>query len=116
MDKEENVTTSNVPGAVKYDSGKPTLIKGGLTYFPNAIALVSAISHFGASKYAWEGWRHVPNGFDRYTEGLGRHLVLEGSADPMDAESRLPHIGHTTWNSLARCELWLIEQGLAKLT
>jgi len=98
-------------GAVKYDAGKPTLLKGGLAYFPRAISLVSAVSHFGASKYAWNGWRDVPNGFDRYSEAMVRHLIAEGSEDILDADSRLPHIGHTAWNALARTELYLIANG-----
>ena len=109
MSKEYNNDAEAVKaGAVKYDAGKPTLLKGGLTYFPRAIALISAVSHFGASKYAWNGWRDVPNGFDRYSEAMLRHLVEEGSADPLDPDSRLPHIGHTAWNALARTELYLL--------
>lgn len=108
---EENVKKATNPGAVKYDAGKPTLLKGGLTYFPRAIALVSAVSHFGANKYAWDGWRDVDNGFDRYSEAMVRHLVEEGSANPLDPDSGYPHIGHTAWNSLARTELYLINVG-----
>ncbi len=106
----KDVTQATNPGAVKYDAGKPTLLKGGLTYFPRAIALVSAVSHFGASKYAWDGWLGVDNGFDRYSEAMVRHLVAERSDDPLDPDSRLPHIGHTAWNALARTELYLLEQ------
>ena len=98
---------NEILGAVKYDAGKPTILKGGLSYFPRAIALISQVSHFGATKYAWDGWRHVDNGFERYSEALVRHLVAEGSADFLDPDSNLPHIGHTAWNALARTELWI---------
>lgn len=108
--REYTSETSRPAGAVKYDTGKPTLLRGGLGYFPDAIASVSAVSHFGANKYAWDGWRAVDNGFDRYSEAMVRHLVLEGTGDPLDADSRLPHIAHTAWNALARLELWLAEQ------
>lgn len=97
-------------GAVKYDAGKATILKGGLGYFPAAIAMVSSVSHFGATKYAWDGWRNVDNGFDRYSEAMVRHLVAEGGEDILDPDSRLPHIAHTTWNSLARLELWLANE------
>lgn len=106
----EQTTQAVEAGAVKYDSGKPTILKGGLAYFPEAIALVSAVSHFGARKYAWNGWRDVPNGFDRYSEAMVRHIVAEGGEDVLDPDSRLPHVGHTAWNALARVELWLAEQ------
>jgi len=103
-------TDGAIAGATKYDAGKSTLLKGGISYFPKAIALVSSISHFGATKYAWDGWRHVDDGFNRYSEAMVRHLVEEGSADILDPDSRLPHIGHTTWNALARLELWINDQ------
>lgn len=106
----EGGTVSGPNGAVKYDAGKATLLKGGLGYFPNAIALVSAVSHFGASKYAWDGWRYVDNGFDRYSEAMVRHLVSEGTGSGLDFDSGLPHIGHTCWNSLARLEIWLEQE------
>lgn len=99
-----------IEGARKDDAGKATLLRGGLAYFPKAISIVSAVSHFGATKYAWNGWRHVPDGFSRYSEAMVRHLVEEGATDILDADSRLPHIGHTAWNALARLELWIAEQ------
>jgi Domain of unknown function (DUF5664) len=100
---------TNRPGAIKLDAGKPTFVKGGLTYFADAIAGVAAVSRFGANKYAWDGWRYVDDGIDRYTEAMVRHLVLEGKGEVLDPESRLPHSWHTAWNALARAELKIIE-------
>lgn len=96
-------------GAVKYDKGKSAIYRGGLAYFPRAIELVSSISVFGATKYAWEGWRYVDDGFNRYSDAMVRHLTAEAKGEVLDPDSGLPHIGHACWNSLARTELWLME-------
>lgn len=92
-------------GAVKYDAGKSPVVKGAIAYFPDAISGVASVSAFGASKYAWQGWRHVSNGIDRYTDAMVRHLIAEGKGEALDPESGLPHAWHVAWNALARAEL-----------
>lgn len=92
-------------GAVKYDAGKSPIYKGGLGYFPTAIAGVATVSGFGATKYAWNGWRYVDNGIDRYTDAMVRHLASEAQGEVLDSESGLPHAWHVAWNALARAEL-----------
>ena len=92
-------------GAVKYDAGKSPIFRGAVAYFPDAIAGVASVSAFGASKYAWKGWRHVPDGIDRYSDALVRHLAAEGKSEILDPESGLPHHWHVAWNALARSEL-----------
>lgn len=96
-------------GATKYDGGKAPIYRGGLAYFPRAIAAVSAVSGFGASKYAWNGWKSVPDGYNRYSDALVRHLGYEAEGEMVDPESGLLHASHAAWNALARLELFLIE-------
>lgn len=94
-------------GAVKYDGGKAPIYRGAISYFPRAISAVAAVSAFGASKYAWNGWRSVPNGFERYSDALVRHLTNEGSGEILDPDSGSLHAAHIAWNALARLELLL---------
>lgn len=95
----------SIAGARKDDRGKSPIFKGGLGYFPKAIAGVATVSGFGATKYAWNGWRHVDNGIDRYTDAMVRHLAAEAQGEVLDPESGLPHAWHVAWNALARAEL-----------
>lgn len=93
------------PGAVKYDAGKAPIYRGAVAYFPVAIEAVSTVSEFGARKYAWSGWRHVPDGINRYTDAMARHLLAEAKGEVCDSDSGLPHAWHVAWNALARLEL-----------
>lgn len=97
----------SIPGAVKYDAGKTPVFRGAIAYFPRAIQAVAAISAFGATKYAWAGWRHVPDGLDRYTDAMVRHLITEAEGQDVDPDSGLSHAAHCAWNALARLELIL---------
>lgn len=109
----EGVRISGPPskpdGAVKYDNGKAPIFKGGLGYFPKAIAAISTVSSFGAIKYAWAGWRHVDDGINRYTDAMVRHLAAEAEGQTVDSDSGLMHAAHCAWNALARLELLIIE-------
>ncbi len=96
-------------GSIKYDAGKAPIFRGGLAYFPRAIAAVSEVSNFGASKYAWKGWENVPDGINRYSDAMVRHLAYEGKGEVLDPDSGLLHAAHCAWNSLARLELMLKE-------
>ena len=93
----------------KLDAGKTCVWRGAIGYFPRAIEAVASVSTFGASKYAWQGWRTVPDGFNRYSDALGRHLIKEGKGELYDVDSGLLEAAHTAWNALARLEL-LIEE------
>lgn len=99
-------------GAIKYDGGKSPVFRGALAYFPRAISLVAAVSAFGASKYAWKGWEGVPDGFNRYSDAMVRHLTYEGQGEDVDPDSGLLHAAHTAWNALARLELLLKERSV----
>lgn len=96
------------PGA-KLDAGKVAVWRGALGYFPRAIEQVAAVSTFGARKYAWKGWETVPDGINRYSDAMGRHLIEEGSGRVYDEDSELLIAAHTAWNALARLELMLRE-------
>lgn len=101
----------------KLDAGKVPVERGALAYFPNALKAVAAVSAFGANKYAWYGWKNVPEGIDRYSDALARHL-LEASAQEgfenrhkaLDPDSKLLHAAHAAWNALAVLELILSQE------
>jgi hypothetical protein len=75
---------AGIEGARKDDTGKAPIYRGVLSYFPNAIRGVSLVSLFGASKYAWNGWCFVPDGHNRYSDGLLRHLAQEAEGEVLD--------------------------------
>ena len=93
----------------KYDSGKPLVYSGAFCYFPNALAEVARLSEFGAKKYAWNSWQNVDDGYVRYSNALGRHLLNE-TTQTADPESGLLEQVHVAWNALARLELLLFEE------
>jgi hypothetical protein len=108
LGKEQDPTGRNPhdPGA-KLDAGKVSIWRGGLDYFPRAIEKVAEISTFGARKYAWKGWESVPEGVERYSDALVRHLVAESKGEVLDPDSGLLHAAHAAWNALAVLELKL---------
>ena len=99
--------TSGIAGARKDDGGKAPIYRGVLSYFPRAISEVAAVSNFGATKYAWNGWLYVDDGINRYSDAMVRHLAEEGKGEVLDPESGLHHAAHVAWGALARLELML---------
>jgi Domain of unknown function (DUF5664) len=93
----------HVPGA-KLDSGKArlSLVFGN---FASALEAVGEVGTFGARKYTDNGWLTVPNGLERYTDALYRHLLAHARGEECDPESGLSHLAHVCWNSLAIAEL-----------
>ena len=91
------------PGA-KLDAGK--LLAGTLGDFSLALREVAKVATFGAEKYTRGGWQEVPDGEQRYTDALWRHLLAERH-ESTDADSGLLHQAHLAWNALARLELML---------
>ena len=91
------------PGA-KLDAGKPRL---GLVFlgFSRALEAVGEVGTYGASKYSPKGWAEVPEGQERYTDAMLRHLLAEAT-ESVDV-SGLPHAAQVAWNALARLELML---------
>lgn len=109
MESDPNGKGQHEPGA-KLDKGKPSIFRGAIDYFPRAIEQVAAVSTFGATKYAWKGWETVPEGIERYSDALVRHLIQEGKGETTDNDSGFLHAAHAAWNSLARLELMLRKQ------
>ncbi len=109
MESDPNGRDPKQPGA-KLDAGKAPVFRGAVDYFPRALEYVAAISAFGAAKYAWKGWETVPEGYERYSDALVRHLTAESKGGPTDSDSGLPHAAHAAWNALARLELYLRDE------
>lgn len=98
--------TANMTGA-KLDAGKPDLRL--LLDFKRALTAVGEVCTYGSKKYTEKGWLHVPNGVNRYTSALLRHIFAEAAND-IDDESGLLHAQQVAWNALARLELILINR------
>ena len=96
------------PGA-KLDAGKAPISQGVLQYFPAALKQVALLSQYGAEKYTWKGWESVPDGINRYSDAMGRHLLDEEKSfwDDEEGGSGLLHATAVAWNALARLELIL---------
>jgi hypothetical protein len=85
-------------------------IKAGvLGDFGRALEAVAQVGTFGITKYARGSWQHVPDGVERYSDALWRHLLQE-SYEELDQDSNLLHAAHTCWNCLAKLELILREK------
>lgn len=106
----------------KFDAGKAPIVQGCLHYFPKALLAVAQVSAYGAKKYnvpfSDKNWSRLEDAFNRYTDGMGRHLMLEsleatdtGAYDPTGAKgSEMLHAAHVAWNALARLELLLAQE------
>src|SRR5581483_6224608 len=102
-EKDPNGLDAKQPGA-KLDAGKSPVTRGVFQYFPKALRAIARVSEVGANKYSWYGWHAVDNGFVRYSDAMGRHILDE--PEVIDPDTGLPHIYQTAWNALARLELW----------
>lgn len=98
----------HAPGA-KGDAGKTRagLAIGG---FARALLAVSEVATFGARKYTPGGWVSVPDGVERYTDAMYRHLLAEAAGDKLDGDSGLQHAAHAAWCALARLDLLLRQE------
>ena len=96
---DPNGKSAHEPGS-KLDDGK-NMVGLVMQGFRRALLGVSRVGTFGAKKYTKNGWKEVPDGYDRYQDALYRHLLAEG----LDEQSGLPHLYHAAWNLLAMIEL-----------
>ncbi len=96
----------------KLDEGKTRMSL--LFYgFPRALEAIGRVATYGANKYTDDGWSEVPNGIQRYTDAMGRHMMKEGEGILVDVESMQLEAAHIAWNAVARLELILrLEEGL----
>lgn len=97
-------------GSIKYDFGKAGVFQGLINYFPNSLKAVAEVSTFGASKYAWNGWEGVQDGFNRYKNAQFRHALAHSAGEEYDPDSQLLHLAHEAWGALASLELYLREK------
>lgn len=88
----------------KLDAGKPRLsmVLGG---FSRALRAVGEVGTLGAIEYTDDGWTHVPNGEQRYTDAMLRHYFDEQDKGLLDKKSGKLHAAHCAWNALARLDL-----------
>ena len=100
---DPNGKQANEPGA-KLDAGKNRLglVLGG---FAVALEQVGEVGTFGAAKYTDNGWTTVPNGIERYTDAMYRHMMQEAQGEVVDPQTDLFHAAHVAWNALARLDL-----------
>lgn len=108
LEVDPNGYAANKPGA-KLDAGKNRLglVMGG---FARALQEVGKVGTFGANKYTVNGWVAVPEGVDRYTDAMYRHLFTECEGESVDGQTGLLHAAHAAWNALARLDLMLRQQ------
>ena len=107
MEKDPSGKDAHEAGA-KLDANKNRM---GLVLlgFSRALAAVSAVGTYGANKYTDNGWMSVPNGVNRYTDALLRHILSEASGELKDKDTDLLHAAHAAWNALARLDLMIRE-------
>lgn len=98
----------NEPG-FKLDDGK-TLAYLCVSDFAKAILAVANVATYGAKKYTKRGWRTVPDGIERYSEAMMRHLLAHSAGEMMDPESNHTHMAHVCWNALAVLELMIAKE------
>ena len=75
---------------VKFDQEKPRWDLLELSLIEPAVRVLT----MGASKYAPENWKHVPDAKARYFAALMRHLTAWQSGEAMDPESGESHLAH----------------------
>lgn len=111
LEADPNGTDPKAGGA-KLDAGKAPVMRGLLHYFPSACKQVALLSQVGADKYSWNGWESVPDGVNRYSDAMARHLLDEAHAylDDAPGGTGMPHAVAVAWNAMARLELILREQ------
>ena len=105
---DPNGIDAKTPGA-KLDAGKYAPFRGLLNYFPRALIAVSEVSTYGANKYSWGGWKHVPDGQLRYADAGMRHRLKAATGELRDPDTQLLHKAHDAWNTLAELELLIKE-------
>lgn len=94
---------------VKLDARKPRLDLV-LGEFATALWGVGLVGTFGADKYTDSGWKDVENGIERYLSAMLRHYLNYKSGEIDDKESKLPHLAHMAWNSLAVLQLSMMNK------
>lgn len=102
---ERHLSSDDPQEGRKDDREKP--MAGVLLDFSRALEAVVDVGTMGARKYARGNWQFVPNGHERYTDAMMRHLLAESHTEGYDDESGMLHAAHVAWNALARLEILL---------
>ena len=89
------------PGA-KLDAGK--VMASLLLDFNKALLAVAEVGTIGAKKYSRGGWKEVPDGYNRYTDAMLRHLFADSDYDDGVGGTGLLHDAQVAWNALARLQ------------
>ena len=99
----------------KHNKGKLPMSKL-FRQFPRALQAVVLVSCYGHEKYKdsdtdWMNFTRVEGGSTTFFDADIRHQLdreIYGEED----ESGLPHIFHEAFDKLAKCELWIKENGV----
>lgn len=110
-------------GARKFDQEKAPVTTGVLWRFPRALLEVSKVSQLGADKYEVtlpdNNCLNVENGFYRYANAQGRHLLqrwidgkwnIETGGALEEGGRRIRHLAQNAWDALMILELELLEE------
>lgn len=101
IESDPNGISAHSPGA-KLDSGK--IMMSLLLDFDDAIRVVAEVATIGAKKYSRGGWKTVPDGYNRYTDAMLRHLFTNDEYDDGKGGTGLLHDAQVAWNALARLQ------------
>jgi hypothetical protein len=93
----------------KLDAGKNRLSLV-LFGFARALEEVGKVGTYGAKKYTDNGWCEVPDGVQRYSDAMLRHVLAEARGEVLDCDTGLRHAAHAAWNALARLDLMIREE------
>ena len=104
VEKDPHGLDQHAPGS-KLDNGKQ--LASVLLDFSRALSKVADIGTFGAQKYTRRGWEAVPNGEERYTDAMIRHLLKHGQGEEFDPDHGIEHLAAVIWNACAALELKL---------
>lgn len=105
-ESDPNGTDVHTPGA-HLDHGKPQVMKGAVYSFPHALEAVARLTEIGAAKYAYDSWKSVPDGADRYRDSAGRHDIALAKGEQYDPQTGIHHLVAVVWDRLAELELRL---------
>jgi hypothetical protein len=75
---------------IKHDAKKPraSLLPKGV------VNAVIRVLEFGASKYAPDNWKHVPDAKTRYYDAMQRHIDAWWQGEKKDLETGESHLAH----------------------
>jgi hypothetical protein len=93
-------TMSDDTNGRKFDIGKPqySLLP------PDALRQTVEVLTYGATKYAPDNWRYVPDATRRYFDAAQRHLWAWKAGEATDSETGASHLAHAIC-----CIMFLLE-------